>query len=105
MSKDNIVQLRPDLTKPESFDDKTRDEILTRNRDEMLEVLDGLRGRIEAFDIRGMVLIGFSNAADQDIVYQSAHTFVDPARTVGSLEFTKQSIIDNRLREIEYEGE
>lgn len=103
MSEDNIIQLRPDLTKPESFDAKTRDEILTRNREEMLEVLDGIRGRIEAFDIRGLVLIGFASSADQDIVFQSAHTMVDPARTVGSLEFVKQSIIDNRLREIDEE--
>ena len=102
---DNVIKLFPDLTRPESFDNDTRDQILTENRDEMLEMLDGIRGRVMAFDIRGIVLIGFAGSPDQDIVFQSNHTTVDPARTVGSLEFVKQSVVDMRLRQIEYEEE
>lgn len=107
MSKDsdNIVKLRPDLSKPESFDKATCDAILVRNRDEMLEYLDGIRGRVMAYDIRGIVMIGFASSPDQDVTFQSTDAGVDIARTVGALEFLKQGIIHDRLSEIEYEEE
>lgn len=101
----NVIKLRPDITNPDSFPDDVRDEILERNRQEMLEALDGIRGRIMAYDIRGIVLIGFAGSPDQDITFQSEQTGYDVARTVGAMEFLKQDIIDNRLREHEETGE
>ncbi len=101
----NIIKLRPDITNPDSFPEDVRDEILERNRDEMLEVLDGLRGRVMAYDIRGIVLIGFAGSPDQDVTFQSTQTGYDVARTVGAIEFLKQDIIDERIREHEEIGE
>lgn len=99
MSDDKVVPLRPNISDPESFDKKTRDEILIRNRDEMLEFLDGLRGRVMAFDIRGIVTVGFSGSPTEDIVFQSEATGYDVARTVGALEFVKTSIVHEMLME------
>lgn len=103
MSDDKVVSLFPDLTQPESFSKEDCDAILVANRDEMLEFLDGMRGRVMAFDIRAITMIGFTSKPSQDVVFQSAHSCVDVARTVGSLEFLKQSIVDSRLRAYDYE--
>jgi len=99
--EDNIVKMFPDFTKPETFGKEKEDEILIDGRDEMLEFIEGVRGRIMSFDIRGIVMIGMCENPTQDIVFQSGSCLIDVARTVGSLEFVKQSIVDKRLRDIE----
>jgi len=107
MSEDNsnVIPIFPNVMEPEIFDKETQDKILIANRDEMLEFLEGMRGRVMAFDIRALMVLGFASNPSQDIVFQSAASQVDVARTVGSLEFVKQSIIDDRIRDIEYEEE
>lgn len=100
-----VVKLFPDVSKIEELPKNTRDRILIENRDEMKEVLAGMLGRIEAFDIQGLVIVALASNSCDDTTFVSNHAHVDVARTVGALEFMKQSIIDNRLREIEYQDE
>lgn len=102
---DKVVKLFPDVSKIEEFPKSTQDRILIENRDEMKEVLAGMIGRIEAFDIRGLVIVALAKNNCDDTTFVSNHAYVDVARTVGALEFMKQAIIDNRLREVEYQDE
>jgi len=86
---DNVITLNPrsieDLPKNE------REDIVIRNRDEMLEVLDGIRGRIEGLEMVGIILIGLSNIPGNDIIFSSAVAEADPTRSVGMMEMTKHA--------------
>ena len=100
---DNVIELHPDTTKLEAFPDHL-EQILVENRDDMIDVLKGMIGRVEAFDLRGLLVVGLAKNASGDVTYVSDHCYVDSARTVGALEFMKVEVIDNRLRELEETG-
>lgn len=93
MSEDNVIKLRHDVTRIDHLPEEEQNRLLIEYRDEMLEMLDGLRGRIMAFDLRAIVLIGFTENKSEDLVFRSSMSSVDPARTIGSLEFLKHEIM------------
>lgn len=97
MSEDeNVVSLFPNLTNAEAHDNA--DEILRQSRDQMLEFLDGIRGRIMAFDIRGIACVAIAKDEDQDITFHSDHCQYKMSRTLGGIDFLKHDLVDDRLR-------
>jgi len=91
MSDDNVISFNPVTVR--DMPKEVKDDILTSRRDEMLEVLKGIIGRVESYEMTGIIMIGFSDIPHNDIVYTSAGAYDDPAKTVGSLEMVKHQHI------------
>lgn len=90
MSDDKVVQLFPQS--PDQAPDM--DETRLQWRDEMLEVLSGLRGRVDGLEMTGMVVIGLSNIPGNDVIFMSQRACMDATRTVGALEMAKAQFMD-----------
>lgn len=93
-SKSQIIQLFPDSCDIESF--TASDEILIENRDEMLEMLNGLIGRVEAFDIRALAVAGLTKNVSDDFIYFSRECVQAKSRAVGTVEILKTHIINDQ---------
>lgn len=92
MSDDKIVSLFP--RNPEEAAGPSKDDVRLAWRDEMLEVLNGLRGRVEGLEMTGMVVIGMSNIPGNDVIFMSQRACLDATRTVGALEMAKAQFLD-----------
>lgn len=90
----NVVKLRPDMAKlEEAMPLSERDKYLQDCRDEMLDVLNGLIGRVHAFDLRGMIILGFGANRSDDIVFTSSDAVTQVTQSVGALELTKSAML------------
>lgn len=81
---------------PKSLDDmpqKIVEDIRVQRRDEMLEFLQGMIGRVEAFEITGISAFAFSETQNNDIVFNSSGMHDDPARTAGCMSFVHHDFI------------
>ncbi|MDX5412773.1 MAG: hypothetical protein LPK02_06975 [Rhodobacterales bacterium] len=76
-------------------------EWLKLNQAELLEALDGIKGRVLSFDIRGLVIVGIAKHHSEDLTYMSSSTVMEELRVIGALEFLKTSIIYDRIQDIE----
>lgn len=99
MSDEKVVRIYPAQWegRTKSEDDALRLE----RRDEMVEVLQSMRGRVEGLEIEGMIVIALSVDPSQDSIFISSRMNVDPTRTVGVLEFVKQGFILPRYIDVE----
>lgn len=99
MSDEKVVRIYPAQWegRTKSEDDALRLE----RRDEMVEALQGMRGRVEGLEIEGMIVIALSIDPSQDTIFVSSLMDADPTRTVGVLEFVKQGIILPRYFNVE----
>jgi hypothetical protein len=92
MSDDKVVNLFPQS--PEDAPAPVADEVRLHWRDEMLEVLDGVRGRVEGMEMTGMILIGLSNIPGNDVVFMSQRACLEATKSVGVMEMTKAQFLD-----------
>lgn len=100
----NVINLLERAGMVNPFKDDPRDEFLRLNREELLEALNGIKGRVASFDLRGLIIIGMGRDTAGDVTFVSTSVDADLPRAVGALEILKTTMAYDHIRDAEDDG-